>query len=94
MRKVQGPSMTALHPSKTDLPAYIRRAMIDLLNASLADAVNLASQLKRAHWNVKGPSFIALHELFDAIHTDTLNQVDDLAERITVPCPALFIMAR
>lgn len=73
----------ALHPSRIDIPASIRHAMIDLLNARLADAVNLATQLKQAHWNVKGPSFIALHELFDAIHTDTLTQVDDLAERIT-----------
>ena len=73
----------ALHPSKIDVPVSVRRAMIDLLNARLADAVNLATQLKQAHWNVKGPSFIALHELFDAIHTDTLTQVDDLAERIT-----------
>ena len=74
---------TVLHPSKIDLPDSTRQAMIDLLNARLADAVNLATQMKQAHWNVKGPSFIALHELFDAIHTDTLTQVDDLAERIT-----------
>ena len=73
----------ALHPSKIDLPQTTRRQMIDLLNARLADAVNLSTQMKQAHWNVKGPSFIALHELFDAIHADTLTQEDDLAERIT-----------
>ena len=73
----------ALHPSKIDLPQDTRRQIIDLLNARLADAVNLSTQMKQAHWNVKGPSFIALHELFDAIHADTLTQVDDLAERIT-----------
>ena len=74
---------TELHPSKIDLAESTRRQMVQLLNARLADAVNLASQMKQAHWNVKGPSFIALHELFDAIHADTLTQVDDLAERIT-----------
>ena len=74
---------TELHPSKIDLAESTRRQMVQLLNARLADAVSLASQMKQAHWNVKGPSFIALHELFDAIHADTLTQVDDLAERIT-----------
>ena len=73
----------ALHPSKIDLPQTTRRQMIDLLNARLADAVNLSTQMKQAHWNVKGASFIALHELFDTLHADTLTQVDDLAERIT-----------
>jgi starvation-inducible DNA-binding protein len=73
----------SLHASRIDLPESTRRQMIDLLNARLADAVNLATQMKQAHWNVKGPSFIALHELFDAVHADTLVQVDDLAERIT-----------
>lgn len=72
-----------LHSSKIDLPEATRRQMIELLNARLADAVNLSTQMKQAHWNVKGPSFIALHELFDTIHADTLVQVDDLAERIT-----------
>ena len=73
----------ALHPSKIDLPQDTRRQIIDLLNARLADTANLSTQMKQAHWNVKGHSFIALHELFDAIHADTLTQVDDLAERIT-----------
>lgn len=72
-----------LHASRIDLPEATRRQMVGLLNARLADAVNLSTQMKQAHWNVKGPSFIALHELFDAIHADTLVQVDDLAERIT-----------
>ncbi len=74
---------TQLHPSKIDLALSTRGQMVELLNARLADAVNLAAQMKQAHWNVKGPSFIALHELFDAIHADTLAQVDDLAERVT-----------
>ncbi len=74
---------TELHPSKIDLAESTRQQMVQLLNARLADAVNFATQMKQAHWNVKGPSFIALHELFDAIHADTLVHVDDLAERIT-----------
>ena len=72
-----------LHPTKIDIADNTRAAMVDLLNARLADAVDLATQMKQAHWNVKGPSFIALHELFDGIHTAVQGHVDNLAERIT-----------
>ena len=71
-----------LHPSKIHLSEATRREMADLLNARLADAVDLSTQMKQAHWNVKGPSFIALHELFDTIHSEVLTHVDNLAERI------------
>lgn len=73
----------ALHDSKIDIPANARTALVALLNARLADAIDLASQMKQAHWNVKGPSFIALHEMFDAIHGEILGHVDDIAERVT-----------
>ncbi len=72
-----------LHPTKIDIADNTRQAMVGLLNARLADAVDLATQMKQAHWNVKGPSFIALHELFDGIHTAVQGHVDNLAERIT-----------
>ncbi len=72
-----------LHPTKIDLADNVRSEMVDLLNARLAEAVDLSSQMKQAHWNVKGPSFIALHELFDAIHAAVQTHVDDIAERIT-----------
>jgi starvation-inducible DNA-binding protein len=67
--------------TKNDLPEAARKKMIELLNARLADAVDLQSQTKQAHWNVKGPNFIALHELFDKINDDVEDYVDDLAER-------------
>ncbi len=72
-----------LHPTRIDIPGNMRSAMVELLNARLADAVDLSSQMKQAHWNVKGPSFIALHELFDAVHAAMQIHVDDMAERIT-----------
>ena len=67
-----------LHPTKIDIADNTRAAMVALLNARLADAVDLATQMKQAHWNVKGPSFIALHELFDAIHVAVGGHVDNL----------------
>ena len=73
----------AMHDTRIDLPSNIRGTVIGLLQARLADAVDLASQAKQAHWNVKGPSFIALHELFDQVATTVREHADTIAERIT-----------
>jgi len=54
---------------------------IELLNARLADCKDLQTQVKQAHWNVKGPNFITLHLLFDKINDDVENYVDEIAER-------------
>ncbi len=70
-----------MNPTKNDLPEVTRRQMIDLCNARLADAIDLQTQTKQAHWNVKGPHFIALHELFDKVNEDVEGYVDLLAER-------------
>ena len=67
--------------TKNDLPDDTRAKVIDLLNARLADAIDLQLQTKYAHWNVKGPNFIALHQLFDKINEDVEDYVDDIAER-------------
>jgi starvation-inducible DNA-binding protein len=67
--------------TKNDLAERVRVQAIELLNARLADAIDLATQVKQAHWNVKGPGFIALHELFDKINEDVEDYVDDIAER-------------
>ena len=72
-----------LHETKNDISTETRERVIELLNQSLADAIDLKSQAKQAHWNVKGPSFIALHELFDQVATEMDTHVDDLAERAT-----------
>jgi len=72
-----------MHSTRIDLTAKARTRMTGVLNARLADALDLQLQAKQAHWNVKGPSFIALHELFDRIAGETAAHVDDIAERIT-----------
>jgi len=73
----------ALHNTKIDLSKDTREKLIALLNSRLADAADLKSQAKQAHWNVKGMSFIALHELFDEIATSVEGHVDLIAERVT-----------
>ncbi len=72
-----------MYKTKIDLPERTRRNVIAVLNARLADAIDLQSQVKQAHWNVKGPNFIALHELFDKISDTVLEQIDEIAERVT-----------
>src|SRR6201993_5007366 len=67
--------------TKNDLSEATRSKAVNLLNARLADAIDLQTQTKHAHWNVKGPNFIALHELFDKINEDVEDYVDDIAER-------------
>jgi starvation-inducible DNA-binding protein len=67
--------------TKNDLGESVRVKVIELLNARLADAIDLQTQTKQAHWNVKGPNFIGLHELFDQINEAVEDYVDDIAER-------------
>jgi starvation-inducible DNA-binding protein len=67
--------------TKNDLSEATRKQAIELLNARLADCKDLQTQTKQAHWNVKGPNFIALHELFDKINEDIDEYVDEIAER-------------
>jgi starvation-inducible DNA-binding protein len=71
-----------MYTTKNDLSESIRTKVVQLLNARLADAIDLQTQMKQAHWNVKGPNFIALHELFDKINEDAEDYVDLIAERV------------
>jgi starvation-inducible DNA-binding protein len=74
--------MPKLYATKNDLSEAIRTQVITLCNARLADSVDLQTQVKQAHWNVKGPEFIALHKLFDDINEDVEEYVDLTAERV------------
>ena len=69
--------------TRNDLPLGTRTKVVRLLNERLADAIDLGTQVKYAHWNVKGPNFIALHELFDKLAEVLEDQVDTIAERAT-----------
>lgn len=71
------------HQTKNDLPQESRSKIIEILNSRLADATDLKSQAKFAHWNVKGMNFFQLHELFDQIATAVEAHIDLIAERAT-----------
>jgi starvation-inducible DNA-binding protein len=76
------PDASRLYPTKNDLPEATRREAVELLNQRLADCIDLQTQCKQAHWNVKGPTFIALHKLFDEVNEDVEEYVDLIAERV------------
>src|ERR1700685_3804185 len=72
-----------MYKTKIDMSEKVRRNVNTILNDRLADAIDLQSQVKQAHWNVKGPNFIALHELFDKISDAVLGHIDESGERVT-----------
>lgn len=72
-----------MHRTKNGLSQETREKVIDILNARLADASDLKSQAKQAHWNVKGIHFFQLHELFDQVAQAVEAHMDLIAERAT-----------
>lgn len=66
-----------------DIPLDARQRLIELLNQQLAETLDLYTQTKQAHWNVKGSNFFQLHELFDQLATDAFGFIDTIAERAT-----------
>lgn len=72
---------TTLYNTHNDLSEDVRSKAIGLLNQHLADILDLQSQTKQAHWNVKGPNFIVLHELFDEVAGELEEFADEIAER-------------
>ncbi len=69
------------YSTRVNLPDAARGSMVALLNQRLADAIDLHAQSKQAHWNIKGPRFQTLHELFDATAALATTWTDDIAER-------------
>lgn len=69
------------HKTLNPVPKKAKHTMIDLINARLADAIDIALITKQAHWNLKGPTFIAVHELLDEFREGVDEHVDTIAER-------------
>lgn len=72
---------TNSYSMRNDLTAQVCAAAVESLNQRLADAIDLQLQAKHAHWNVKGPSFFALHQLFEKIAVEVAGHADLIAER-------------
>lgn len=74
---------TEFYPTRIDLAVDIRTTVVNILSQTLASSVDLKTQIKQAHWNVKGMDFLQLHELFDEMAGELEEFVDMVAERIT-----------
>jgi starvation-inducible DNA-binding protein len=70
------------HKTRNDLEDNAKKVSIDILNARLADAIDLALITKQAHWNLKGPRFIMIHEMLDGFRDQIDEHVDTMAERV------------
>ena len=71
------------YPTRIDIAADVREKVVAILNESLAATLDLKTQTKQAHWNVKGKDFYQLHELFDEMASEIEEYVDMVAERVT-----------
>src|ERR1700704_3766169 len=70
------------YQSRNDLSANAKSVPTGILNARIDDSIDLALLTKQAHWNIKGPQFIALHEMIDGFRTELDDHVDTMAERV------------
>jgi starvation-inducible DNA-binding protein len=71
------------YPTRIDMGIEVRSQVADILNQTLAATLDLKTQTKQAHWNVKGMDFYQLHEMFDAMAGELEEYVDMVAERVT-----------
>jgi starvation-inducible DNA-binding protein len=83
MVATQAKPTARFYPTRIDLAADVREQIVALLNQTLAASLDLKTQTKQAHWNVKGKDFYQLHELFDEMAGEIEEYVDMVAERVT-----------
>jgi starvation-inducible DNA-binding protein len=76
------PKPGKLQATRNDLGANVREASVGLLNATLADTIDLTNGVRMAHWTVRGPHFAALHALFETFYDQLGTATDDIAERV------------
>ena len=76
-------SVKRMYKNRVALPDDVKAKVVDVANQKLAAALDMYSQAKYAHWNVKGMNFYQLHLVFDATAKVIFKQIDPIAERIT-----------
>ena len=72
-----------MYKNRVSLPDNVKEEVVGIMNVSLAGSLDMYSQAKYAHWNVKGVNFYQMHLLFDTVAKTIFKQIDAIAERIT-----------
>ena len=83
-----------LHLSANQLPEEARMAVIAELNSNVCDTIDLMTHIKMAHWNLKGPTFAAVHPLLDTFAEAMIEHGDEMAERATSMGGHIYATAR
>ena len=71
------------HRTRNDTSDNAKKVSVETLQARLADGITLALDIKQAHWNLKGPQFIGIHEMLDGFRDRMDDFTDKMAERFT-----------
>lgn len=72
-----------MYSNRVALPAEVKQKVVGVMQERLAEATDMYTQAKFAHWNVKGDNFYQLHLVFDSVAEQIFKQIDPIAERIT-----------
>lgn len=70
--------------SPSPLPEETRAKVVSLLQPVALALLSMAGIARKAHWNVRGPMFAELHELFGGLYTATSDHADVIAEHIAM----------
>ncbi len=82
-KTMQPTTVKRMYKNRVDLPDDVKTKVCEVMNSKLASALDMHTQAKFAHWNVKGMNFYQLHLVFDATAKVIFKQIDPIAERIT-----------
>lgn len=72
-----------MYPNRVALSDEVKKNVVGVMQERLAEATDMYSQAKFAHWNVKGDNFYQLHLVFDQVAKVIGDQIDPIAERLT-----------
>lgn len=67
--------------TSNQLDRDVRYAVVERLNEVLSGLLDTCLAARHAHWNVRGPSFLAMHKVFGDVAVELDRHADEVAER-------------